>query len=298
MFLRSGDVKYMDVFERILYNGFLAGISFEGNTFFYPNPLETDGVATFNQGVCGRSPWFDCSCCPVNVVRVIPSIPGYIYAVEDNSVFVNLYMSNEADLKLGEANIKLRQETDYPWDGNVKVTIESDIPAETEILFRIPGWLRNEVLPGDLYSYADHESLSFTIIVNGEEISPAVENGYLIIREQSWSKGDQIELVFDMEVRKVVSNEKVEANLDKMAFERGPIVFCAEEVDNPSGVADLSLARDGAFKFGYDSKLLGGLGVITGKSSANNKEVSFKAIPYYAWAHRDMGEMAVWLSGD
>jgi DUF1680 family protein len=298
MFLRSGEVKYMDVFERILYNGFLAGISFEGNTFFYPNPLETDGVATFNQGVCGRSPWFDCSCCPVNVVRVIPSIPGYIYAVEDNSVFVNLYMSNEADLKLGEENIKLRQETDYPWNGNVKITFESDIPAETKILLRIPGWLRNEVLPGDLYSYIDQESPSFTVSINGEELKPSVENGYLMINERSWNKGDQIELGFDMEVRKIVSNEKVEANLNKMAFERGPIVFCAEEVDNPYGVADLSLAQDGAFEFGYDSKLLGGMGIITGKSSANNKVVSFKAIPYYAWAHRDMGEMAVWLSLD
>ena len=298
MFLRSGDVKYMDVFERILYNGFLAGISFEGNTFFYPNPLETDGIATFNQGVCGRSPWFDCSCCPVNVVRVIPSIPGYIYAVADNSVYVNLYMSNEADLEMGETKFKLSQETSYPWKGDVKITIESDIPEETKLLLRIPGWLRGEILPGDLYSYVDHASLTFSVSVNGMVIEPAVEEGYLIISEQSWKKGDQIELQFDMEVRKVVSNEKVKANLNKIAFERGPIVFCAEQVDNPAGVADLSVLQDGTFEFGYDPKLLGGLGIITGKSFTNNKEESFKAIPYYAWAHREMGEMAVWLSLD
>jgi DUF1680 family protein len=298
MFLRSGDVKYMDVFERTLYNGFLAGVSFEGNTFFYPNPLETDGVATFNQGVCGRSPWFDCSCCPVNVVRVIPSIPGYIYAVEDNSVYINLYMSNEADLEVGETKFKVSQVTRYPWEGDVKIRIETDIPTDTRFLLRIPGWLRNEVMPGDLYSYIDHASPSFTVSVNGEEKSPALENGYLIIGEQAWTKGDQIEIVFDMKVRKVVSNEKVEANLYKMALERGPIVFCAEEVDNPAGISNLSLAEDSAFEFGYDSKLLGGLGIITGKSSANDKEENFKAIPYYAWAHREMGEMAVWLSLD
>ena len=298
MFLRSGDVKYMDVFERILYNGFLAGISFEGNTFFYPNPLETDGVANFNQGVCGRSPWFDCSCCPVNVVRVIPSIPGYIYAVEDNSVYVNLYMSNEADLKVGETNFSLRQVTSYPWDGDMKIIIDSDISEETRFLLRIPGWLRNEVLPGDLYSYIDGTSPSYSVSVNGKKVDPEIEKGYLIISAVSWNKGDQIDLGFDMEVRKVVSNEKVEANIDKIALERGPIVFCAEEVDNQMGVADLSLHREATFVFDYDSNLLGGLGTISGSAFVNNKEESFKAIPYYAWAHREMGEMAVWLSLD
>ena len=298
MFLRTGEVKYMDVFERILYNGFLAGISFEGNTFFYPNPLETDGIATFNQGVCGRSPWFDCSCCPVNVVRVIPSIPGYIYAVEENSVYVNLYMSNTADLEAGESKIKLRQETSYPWEGDIMITIESDIPVETKFHLRVPGWLRNEVMPGDLYSYVDNSSLSYTVSVNGQNLETTLENGYLIIADRAWKSGDRIELGFDMAVRKVVSNDKVKANINKMALERGPIVFCAEEVDNQMGVADLSLQEEASFVFDYDSNLLGGLGAITGKSTFNNEEVSFKAIPYYAWAHRDIGEMAVWLSLD
>ncbi len=298
MFLRSGEVKYMDVFERILYNGFLAGISFEGNTFFYPNPLETDGVATFNQGVCGRSPWFDCSCCPVNVVRVIPSIPGYIYAAKDNSVYVNLYMSNEADLEVGETKFRISQHTSYPWNGDIKIIIESDIPEETSFLLRIPGWLRNEVMTGDLYSYIDDAALSYSVSVNDKKVDPEIEKGYLIISGHSWKKGDQIDLGFDMKVRKVVSNDKVEANLNKIALERGPIVFCAEEVDNQMGVADLSLQEEASFVFDYDSNLLGGLGTIRGNSFVNNKEESFKAIPYYAWAHRNMGEMAVWLSVD
>jgi DUF1680 family protein len=240
LFLRSGEVKYMDVFERILYNG----------------------------------------------------------AVKDNSVYVNLYMSNEANFEIEESKYKLRQETGYPWGGNVKITIESEIPEETKFLLRIPGWLRNEVMPGDLYSYVDDESLSYSVSVNGKNIEPAVEDGYLIINGRSWKAGDQINLGFDMEVRKVVSNEKVEANINKMALERGPIVFCAEQVDNQMGVTDLSIQGEASFVFDYDSELLGGLGTITGNSLVNNKEESFKAIPYYAWAHREMGEMAVWLSLD
>ena len=125
MFLRSGEVKYMDVFERTLYNGFLAGISFEGNTFFYPNPLEVDGVTKFNQGVCGRSPWFDCSCCPVNVVRILPSLPGYIYSTKGQEVFVNLYIGNEAEFAIGEQTLKLSQSTNYPWDGQGELSMHS-----------------------------------------------------------------------------------------------------------------------------------------------------------------------------
>ena len=296
MFLRSGEVQYMDVFERILYNGFLAGVSFEGNTFFYPNPLETDGIATFNQGVCGRSPWFDCSCCPVNVVRVIPSIPGYIYAIKDNSIYVNLYMSNVADLELGEAKFSVRQETNYPWDGAVKLIIEAESQVKASFLLRIPGWLRNEVMPGDLYSYIDDASPSFSVSVNGKKIDTSIQNGYLKLSDRTWNNGDQIDLAFKMEVRKVISNEKVEVNANKMALERGPIVFCAEEIDNSAGIPDIVLNKDGSFNFQYDPELLGGLGTVTGMASSNNKNISFKAIPYYAWAHRQMGEMAVWLA--
>jgi len=296
MFLRSGDVKYMDVFERILYNGFLAGVSFEGNTFFYPNPLETDGIAAFNQGVCGRSPWFDCSCCPVNVVRVIPSIPGYIYAIKDNSVYVNLYMSNVADLEVEGDRISIRQETNYPWDGKVKLSVNSDSELKVNFMIRIPGWLRNEVMSGDLYSYVDHANPSFSLSVNGEKTRTSIQEGYLIFGERNWKKGDHIDIEFDMEIRKVVSNPQVKGNENKLAFERGPIVFCAEGIDNTPGLFDLTVDQEGSYSYIYDSSLLGGLGTITGQSFSNGKPGSFKAIPYYAWAHREMGEMAVWMA--
>jgi DUF1680 family protein len=296
MFLRSGDVKYMDVFERTLYNGFLAGVSFEGNTFFYPNPLEVDGVTKFNQGVCGRSPWFDCSCCPVNVVRILPSLPGYIYATKDNEIYVNLYIGNQAEITLRDQTIKLSQKTNYPWDGKVELNILSEKSIDVTMKLRIPGWVNNEVLPGDLYHYSDKNAPSMKVSVNGEEIDASQQNGYVIIENRNWKQKDKIEIDFQMPVRKVVSHEKVAANKGKMALERGPLVFCAEEVDNSGGVLDLTLTKEDNFQYTFDSDLLGGLGTIKGKATVNSKSVAFTAIPYYAWAHREIGEMAVWLN--
>lgn len=295
MFLRSGEVKYMDVFERTLYNGFLAGVSLEGNTFFYPNPLETDGVTKFNQGVCGRSPWFDCSCCPVNVVRILPSLPGYIYATKDNEIYVNLYIGNQSEILLGDQTVKLSQKTNYPWDGNVELTILSDKSIDATIKLRVPGWVNNEVMPGDLYHYIGNKTSSMKVLVNGEEIDASQQDGYMIIKNRNWKQKDKIEIDFQMPVRQVLSNEKVAANKGKMALERGPLVFCAEEVDNPGGVLDLTLSKEN-FKYAFDSDLLGGLGTINGKATVNSKSVAFTAIPYYAWAHREIGEMAVWLN--
>jgi len=295
LFLRSGEVKYMDVFERTLYNGFLAGVSFEGNTFFYPNPLESDGVTKFNQGVCGRSPWFSTSCCPVNVVRLMPSLPGYIYATKGNAVYVNLYIGNRAELELGDQTLKLSQSTNYPWDGRVELTIqnEENIPATFKL--RVPGWARNEVMSGDLYRYVDGLSPSVKISVNGETIDTNTEDGYITLEKRAWKLNDKIEIAFDMPVRKVVSHELVAANKGKMALERGPLVYCAEEVDNPEGVQNLTLAKEDAFEYTFDSELFGGLGKIEGNALVESNPTAFTAIPYYAWAHREIGEMAVWL---
>ena len=296
MFLRSGDVKYMDVFERSLYNGFLAGVSFEGNTFFYPNPLEVDGVTKFNQGVCGRSPWFDCSCCPVNVVRILPSLPGYIYATRGDEVYVNLYIGNQAELELGEQTLSLSQNTNYPWDGGVELIIENEEDIQATFKLRIPGWARNEVMSGDLYRYIDEYTSSPKVTVNGETIHATPTDGYITLENRKWKTNDKIEIAFDMPVRKVVSHELVEANKGKIAFERGPLVYCAEEIDNPDGVLNLAISEEDVFEYTFDPGLFGGLGTIKGKAVAAANPVTFKAIPYYAWAHREMGEMSVWLS--
>ncbi len=298
MFLRSGEAKYMDVFERTLYNGFLAGVSFEGNTFFYPNPLEVDGVSKFNQGVCGRSPWFDCSCCPVNVVRVIPSLPGYIYSTRGQEVYVNLYIGNEAQVSVGDQTLKLVQNTNYPWDGKIELIIQNqeEIPATFKL--RVPGWARNEVMSGDLYQYVDNNEPSVVVSVNGEMAEATAEDGYITLKNRLWKEDDRIEVMVEMRVRKVVSHELVEANNGKMALERGPLVYCAEEVDNPGGILNLTLSESDDFEYAFDPELFDGLGTIKGKGQGSQEEVPFSAIPYYAWAHREIGEMAVWIAAN
>jgi DUF1680 family protein len=296
LFLLHGDVKYMDVFERTLYNGFLSGVSFEGNTFFYPNPLETDGVNEFNQGVCGRSPWFDCSCCPVNVVRIIASVPGYIYATRDEDVYVNLFIGNRAEIDVNGRQLEIQQKTNYPWDGRVEIAINNPEAVPAQFNIRVPGWLRNEVLPGDLYRYTDNMELGVKLTVNGEDEKVNITDGYIRPLKQEWKQGDKIEVVFDMAVRTVESHENVAANQGKMALERGPIVFCAEAADNPDGVLDLNIEESGSFEYTFDEQLLNGVGKIMGKAETDAGTTSFTAIPYYAWAHRQIGEMAVWLN--
>ena len=288
MFLKSGNVKYMDVFERTLYNGFLAGVSFEGNTFFYPNPLEADGFTKFNQGVCGRSPWFDCSCCPVNVVRILPSLPGYIYATRGKEVYVNLYMGNKAEIPIEGQILQLSQTTNYPRDGKIELEVLNREAIAADFKLRVPGWARNEVIDGDLYKYTDSHTPSIHLTVNGKSVEPVMENGYITLEKRNWQQNDKINISFEMPVRKVASHDLVVSNKGKVALERGPIVYCAEEVDNPKGVLNTLVSADEEFTYFFEKGLLGGLGKI--------ESPTLTAIPYYAWAHRGNGEMAVWIN--
>lgn len=295
LFLLEGDVKYMDVFERTLYNGFLAGVSFEGNTFFYPNPLEADGVSKFNQGVCGRSPWFDCSCCPVNIVRVLPSLPGYIYARHKDETYVNLYIGNEASFDVQGKTLELQQKTNYPWDGRTEILINNEIAVSTKFKLRVPGWVRNEVMSGDLYKYVDDQNPQITLLINGKNETASISKGYVVLEKRNWKKGDKIVVNFEMLVRKVLSHEKIEANKGKVAFERGPLVYCFEEVDNPAGVLDITVPKNRTFNYAFDPHLLNGLGKIMGQGDIKSGSTTITAVPYYAWAHRKIGEMSVWL---
>jgi DUF1680 family protein len=298
LFLLTGDVKYMDVFERTLYNGFLPGISLEGDTYFYPNPLESDGIYKFNHGMIKRSPWFDTSCCPVNIVRVLPSLSGYIYSTKGRDIFINLFIGNTSELDIDGKKIKLSQTTKYPWDGSVKLKIEEvDKDLSAGLKIRVPGWARNIVLPGNLYKYVDGKKSSIGLLINGKNQRVQIENGFIIIDKNYWKPGDTVEISFEMKVKKVISNKNVAANKGKIAFERGPLVYCAEQVDNPNGVLDLKLNLNDQFKYSFDEKLLEGIGKILGKATdSKNNIVDFTAIPYFAWAHRDDGEMSVWLN--
>ncbi|MCF6287403.1 MAG: glycoside hydrolase family 127 protein, partial [Candidatus Hydrogenedentes bacterium] len=305
LFLLHGDGKYMDVFERILYNGYLAGVSLDGNEFFYPNPLESNGVYAFNQGATKRSPWFGTSCCPSNVVRFMPSLPGYAYAVRNDRIYVNLYVAGTAKLTAQGQSLTLRQETRYPWDGSIRITLDIESPQEQSILLRIPGWSMGHPVPSDLYHYTDASFENPTIRVNGDVQQPVMEKGYALLR-RTWKKGDVIDIHFDMPVRRVLSDERVVENRGKVALERGPLVYCVEGIDHDGQVNNLFLADDVNLSAVERPDLLNGLVAIIGTARAlqyksddkgpSHKAQPLTAIPSSAWANREPGKMAVWLA--
>ena len=295
MFLATGDSKYVDVLERALYNGVISGVSLSGDKFFYDNPLESMGEHE-------RQRWFGCACCPSNISRFIPSLPGYVYAVKDNQVYVNLFLSNRAELKLNEKKVVLEQETGYPWNGDIRVKVaQGNLPFTMNI--RIPGWVRGSVLPSDLYSYADDLKLGYRVLVNGEEVTGELRKGYLRI-DRKWKKGDVVEVHFDMQPRVVKANEKVVADRGRVAVERGPIVYCAEWADNDFNIQNIILNRHPKFQVTEKPELLYGINEITTEVQAlgfdaagklATRDVTLTLIPYYAWAHRGEGKMDVWL---
>ncbi|WP_067029454.1 glycoside hydrolase family 127 protein [Allomuricauda sp. CP2A] len=282
----TGDVKYFDVIERTLYNGLISGLSLDGEKFFYPNALESDGVYKFNQGACTRKDWFDCSCCPTNVIRFIPAMPGLIYSKTDDTIFVNLYAANDATVDLKDQAVQVSQETTYPWNGKVKLTLDPEETGEFTMKFRVPGWIRNQVLPSDLYHYANPVDQNSTITINGEAIDAVAENGYYTLSRE-WKAGDVVNLEFPMEVRKVIANPLVEENKDKMSLEYGPIVYAVEEVDNKGDFDNIKLASNDQFQVEMQPDLLGGVSTISNDN--------LTAIPYYAWSNRGVGKMKVWL---
>lgn len=295
LFLLHGDAKYFDVLERTLYNGLISGVSLDGGSFFYPNPLASTGGYS-------RKPWFGCACCPSNISRFIPSLPGYVYAVKDDHVYVNLYMGNRGELKVNNKKIVLEQETSYPWNGDIRIrVVKGALPFTMNL--RIPGWVRNEVLPGDLYRYDDEQKLGYTVTVNGEAVEGELQKGYLQI-ERKWKKGDVVEVHFDMQPRVVRANEKVAADRGRVAVERGPIVYCAEWPDNDFNVHNILLNQHPSFQVVNNPDLLYGICEITTDAQALSydaagrlivKDVKLTLIPYYAWAHRGEGDMEVWL---
>jgi DUF1680 family protein len=296
LFLLHGDAKYIDVLERVIYNGFLSGISLEGNKFFYPNPLEC-------QGSYLRSGWFGCSCCPVNVVRFVPSIAGYVYAKDGDSVYVNLYIGGSGQIKVGKTNVRLTQHTRYPWEGLVKIAVELADTREFELRLRIPGWSQETPFPSDLYRYVNHGKENIALKVNDKAIDLVIDDGFATIRRK-WHSGDVIELNLPMSIRRVMAHDNVKDDIGKVALQRGPIVYCAESVDNAGHVRNLVLGDNAVLEAQYRSDLLNGVVVIKGKAKGLEygdngalieKSRQFQAIPYYAWAHRGAGPMSVWL---
>lgn len=282
----TGKADYFDIIERTLYNGLISGLSLDGNKFFYPNPLESDGKYQFNRGACTRQGWFDCSCCPTNVIRFLPSMPGLIYSTHRDTIYINLYAGNTAEINLEKTSVQISQSTNYPWNGNVSIDILPDKSKEFTLKLRIPYWLRNQPAPGDLYQYRNKSSVAASIQINGKDVQPVEKDGYWIISGK-WKKGDQLQLVLPMEVKQVVCNSQVEENKGKIALEYGPLVYAVESVDNADAFDQITVAENESFEVVWKDSLLGGVNLIQ-----NGK---FTAIPYYAWSNRGVNKMKVWL---
>jgi len=289
MFRLTGDVKYYDVLERTLYNGLIAGISIDGKMFFYTNPLEADGRFQFNKGACTRQSWFDCSCCPTNLIRFIPSLAGLIYASKEDTVYANLFISSRAQLQGKNGNITLTQQTGYPWRGDVTFTMEPEKKTKFTLQIRIPGWLRNEAAPGNLYSYVNGQPADPALRINGKTEKLPISNGYITIT-RDWEKGDVVALSLPMIVHKVITNGPVKDNAHKVAFEVGPMVYCAEEIDNHD-LSEIILPQDISLQCKKQNLLGESVNVLTGKIKNDN----LMLIPYYLWSNRGVGKMKVWL---
>ena len=296
LFLMHGDAKYYDVLERTLYNGVISGMSVDGGAFFYPNPLESHGEHE-------RQPWFGCACCPSNLCRFIPSIPGYVYAVKDRDVYVNLFMSNTAKLDVEGKLVELSQSTNYPWNGDITITVNKNKAGKFGMKIRIPGWVQNKVVPSDLYSYSDGKQPGFTISINGTAVDSNIEKGYITINRQ-WKKGDVVDIHFDMEPRTVIANENVAADRGRVAFERGPLVYCAEWPDNEFDIHHIIVNQNPKITATNRPDIINGLITLTtdaqtlaydATGALVADKVKLTLIPYYAWCHRGKGNMAVWL---
>ncbi|MBO5615407.1 MAG: glycoside hydrolase family 127 protein [Prevotella sp.] len=306
LFLLHGSSKYYDVIERTLYNALISGISIEGDGFFYPNPLSCREEAKY-----ARQPWFGCACCPSNICRFIPSLPGYIYASKQDKLYVNLFMGNTMETKVNGKAVTLKQETNYPSDGDVKLTIVKG-GGNFDLNIRIPGWVRGEVVPSDLYSFVDGKHLDYCIKVNGKEVinsnvkDNALTDGYAVLNRK-WKKGDVIEIHFDMEPRLVKANDKVVDDRGRLAVERGPLVYCAEWPDNDADVSTYLLNQHPQLNMGKNITITSDHKVqsITTNAQAlsigsdgklKTADKTLTLIPYYAWDHRGQkGGMDVWL---
>jgi len=283
---KTGNAQYLDVLERTLYNGLISGLSLDGTQFFYPNALESDGKYPFNRGACSRQSWFDCSCCPTNLIRFLPAIPGLLYSTRKDTVFVNLYVGNTATIDLGGDSLQLVQESNYPWDGTIRMTVNPTQESAFVLKLRIPSWARNEPAPGNLYSYQTRSESTWRLLLNGAPIEADFSEGYLIIG-RNWTPGDNITLELPMPVRLVRTHPLVETNRGQLALERGPLVYAVEEIDHPDSFDQLRLDPERNFSVKEEPTLLGGIHTLS--------DGQLKAIPYYVWSNRGIGKMKVWL---
>ncbi len=289
LFRLTGEAKYYDVVERTMYNALIAGMSLKGTEFFYPNPLESDGKYGFNKGACTRESWFDCSCCPTNLMRFIPFVSNLIYATQGDQVYVNLFVSNKAEVSVLGNPVHIEQETNYPWDGKIRIKVSADRERRFSLKIRIPGWANNAPVPGTLYRYSDKPTDGYKVWVDGKEFNGELDKGYLTIHRK-WDN-NLVELSFPMQVRHVVANDSVGELKNQMAVEYGPLVYCAEETDNKGCFDKVHFSEEDVFSIKNIPDFLGGINLIQKKE----EDQVYSFIPYYAWANRGIVRMKVWF---
>lgn len=299
MFMAEKDGKYIDVAEVALYNNVLAGVNLEGNRFFYVNPLEANGRRAFNQGLKGRAPWFGTACCPSNLARLIPQIPGMMYAHTDDDIYCTFYGGTSTTIPLGRGNIGIRQETGYPFDETVSLTVTPEKDSQKFALhLRIPTWAGDRFVPGKLYSYVNRQPGTWSLTVNGKPAKVKVDKGFAVI-DRKWEKGDHVELHLPMGVMYSKAIDKVEADRGRLCITRGPLVYCAEAVDNASAPASYVISpteENAVIRKGEG--LMKDIDFITvsAHSIQNPGDTKLTLVPYYAWNNRTDGAMIVWLA--
>ena len=287
--LMTGESKYADLIERTFYNNMLSALSVEGDRHYYTNPLETGGRE--------RWPWpgHDCACCPSNLVRVISAISGYTYSQSEDVIRVNQYLTSRGELLLGENTVVLSQETRYPWDGGIRITVLPEQESEFEIKLRIPGWARNQPVPGNLYRYLDSPELPIVLTVNDNAVPVKIHEGYVSLR-RIWKRDDLIRLTLPMPVRRVIAHPRANADKGMVAVERGPLVYCAEFKDNAAEASQWKLSDTSSLKVGWRDDLLGGaVTLVESENARHNHQKGLTLIPYYLYSNRGRGSMRVWL---
>ncbi|WP_426058887.1 glycoside hydrolase family 127 protein [Hymenobacter sp. B1770] len=304
MFQLHGHAKYADLIEKVLYNGLLSGVSLDGKSFFYSNAMQIKNSTSFPQTEPARAGWFECSCCPTNLARLFPSLPGYVYGQNGKDIYVNLFVSGSADLAVQNKPVRLTQANNYPWNGDLKFTVNQASTSDFNLLVRIPGWAREEAIPSDLYRFAQPSSQQVVIKVNGKPVKYTMKNGYAVLARK-WKKNDVVDMSLPMETRTVVAHPNVRDNVGKVALQRGPVIYCAEWKDNEGKANNIIVPNGSTFTAAFKPDVLNGITELTAtvpvvKIDAANNTIStvnqtLTAIPYYAWANRGKGEMTVWF---
>lgn len=297
MFLLHGDAKYIDVLERTLYNGLLSGMSLDGTHFFYPNPLASVGQHE-------RSAWFSCACCISNMTRFLPSVPGYVFAKNNNDLYANLFMSNKSSIQLTSTKVEIAETTNYPWNGKIDMQINPAKTATFALHLRIPGWVMAQPINGDLYT-TDATANKIVIYLNGKAIEYKMEKGYAVLN-RVWKKGDQVSFELPMQAQHIYANKNVKADEGRFAIQYGPMVYCLEGKDNKDSlVQNVVVDKNAALQVSYNPAMLNGINVITMQGEGTKRQLNsdalitskqtVTAIPYYSWNNRGAGEMEVWI---